>query len=312
MMHGLGLPKYAAAGLLEMLWHYTARFAPTGDVGKWSDAHLAAAMSWEGDSARLIEVLHACGFLDDGIPGCRWYVHDWHEHADENVHRVLARSHLYFANGTTPNTSGLATKERDTANAFYAKKKTRGKVVATPGARRAHVVGETGPPRPPAVAVPSLARAIAIAEPGETDSPDGAPPAVVGSEAKSWSTEAGELWAHFRGTPNYGRIGKALGPWVEANTWDVVRPLWQMALEDAATWNDPTKFTPEHFASNYRAWTARAAAQAAMPPGSTGLVRMGARALPPPTPKDIRRAATMETAITGGLKGDGTYGGDRQ
>lgn len=177
-MTRLLIPRYAAVGLLELLWHFTAKFAPAGDIGKWQDSAIASAVSWGDDPARLVEALTACDLLDPN-EGCRLYVHDWHDHAEESVHRALARAHRHFANGAVPNISGLDAKEKEAAKAFYGKTKKRGKSGATPGPRGA-TPGET---RHPAVAVAvagAVAVALALPEPEPTTT---APPPPCAHEA---------------------------------------------------------------------------------------------------------------------------------
>lgn len=82
------MAQNAACGLVERLWHFTARYAPRGDLGKHRPTAIARRVSWPGDPDDLLEVLQQCGLVDDdeqhGL-----IVHDWHEHADESVRKVL-------------------------------------------------------------------------------------------------------------------------------------------------------------------------------------------------------------------------------
>jgi hypothetical protein len=86
----LGVRRYVAVGLLEMLWHLTARYTPAGDVGKWSDDEIATALDWEGEPGVLMR-----GFVSSGLlerhPDHRLIVHDWAEHADKAVKQLLTR-----------------------------------------------------------------------------------------------------------------------------------------------------------------------------------------------------------------------------
>jgi hypothetical protein len=93
--------KYAAVGVLELLWHFTARFAPRGDIGKFSDDQIAAAVDWGGSPARLIESLTISKLVDES-PESRLYVHDWHDHSDDAADKWLARNGLTYANGAQP------------------------------------------------------------------------------------------------------------------------------------------------------------------------------------------------------------------
>ena len=35
-----------AIGYLELLWHFAAKYAPQGDIGKYSDERIEAALDW--------------------------------------------------------------------------------------------------------------------------------------------------------------------------------------------------------------------------------------------------------------------------
>ena len=91
----LGIKRWGAVGILEMLWHFTAEFAHAGDVGRFDDASIALALCWDGDSAELVSSLVRTGWLDR----CRCHrlrVHDWPSHADQTVTRVLAKRNQQF------------------------------------------------------------------------------------------------------------------------------------------------------------------------------------------------------------------------
>ncbi|HUA82651.1 MAG TPA: hypothetical protein VMB85_02255 [Bryobacteraceae bacterium] len=84
-----------AVGYLELLWHFTAEFAPRGDIGKFDDDRIEAAMDWHGKRGRLISALIDSKWMDPHSE-CRLYVHDWSEHADEAVRKRLSRSGQEF------------------------------------------------------------------------------------------------------------------------------------------------------------------------------------------------------------------------
>lgn len=86
----LGVRRCTAVGVLEMLWHLTARYTPRGDVGKWSDEEIATALDWDGVPERLTHALVSCGLLEEH-PEHRLIVHDWPEHADKAVKQLLDR-----------------------------------------------------------------------------------------------------------------------------------------------------------------------------------------------------------------------------
>lgn len=92
----LGVPRFQAVGLLECLWHFTATQAPRGDVGKWSDGQIAAALEWPGDPAALVVALVESRWLDR-CARHRLVVHDWQDHADQTVKRSPQVRELGFA-----------------------------------------------------------------------------------------------------------------------------------------------------------------------------------------------------------------------
>jgi hypothetical protein len=85
-----------AVGRLELLWHFTAEFAPQGDIGRFSDERIEAALDWRrGKPGRLLAALIECRWIDRH-PECRLCVHDWQDHADQAVRKRLARGRLSF------------------------------------------------------------------------------------------------------------------------------------------------------------------------------------------------------------------------
>ena len=87
----LGVSRSHAVGLLECLWHATATHAPEGDIGRWPNVRIAIALDWEGDADALVAGLIDAGFVEVHAQA-RLVVHDWHDHADQGVHRKLARA----------------------------------------------------------------------------------------------------------------------------------------------------------------------------------------------------------------------------
>ena len=96
----LKLPLCYVNGILESLWLVTGQSLPAGDIGRWSNEEIAAAIEYPGDADELVAALLKRRLLDplpesDG----RLYVHDWHEHCDQAVKRKLSRWKQSFANG---------------------------------------------------------------------------------------------------------------------------------------------------------------------------------------------------------------------
>lgn len=95
LARALGISRAQAVGHLELLWHWTAKFAPRGDVGRFQDVDIEQGAGWEGPEGQLVDSLEAEGWLD--VHGeVRLVVHDWHEHADDAVKKALARKGLAF------------------------------------------------------------------------------------------------------------------------------------------------------------------------------------------------------------------------
>ena len=110
---------YSAAGLLELLWHFTAEFAPRGDVGRHTDGAIAKAIHWRGNAAALTKALVDSRWLDM-CDICRLAVHDWPQHADDATHMKLARAREFFCDGTAPSLKRLPAHEKSDATLFYA------------------------------------------------------------------------------------------------------------------------------------------------------------------------------------------------
>ena len=102
----LSLKRYQAMGLMEALWHFTGRYSPEGDIGRWSDEEIAAWVEWDGEPEELVGTLVTCGWLDEH-PVFRLVVHDWAEHADEATKVSLKRAGKAFVVAT--NTDSKAT-----------------------------------------------------------------------------------------------------------------------------------------------------------------------------------------------------------
>lgn len=143
----IGRPQ--AGGHLEFGWHWTAKYAPDGAIGRFGASAFAEACGWTGDPDVFITAMTAAGWLDvDEHHGL--LVHDWPEHCDDAVHRQLARAGRWFATGAAPKITGLSGEEKLKAAAIFG-------TGVTTGPRRAHVVATPGKTRPPAVAVPGHA-----------------------------------------------------------------------------------------------------------------------------------------------------------
>lgn len=104
----LNIDRAWAVGIVEMLWHFTAQFAPQGDIGKYSDKKIADFIGWKkhsGSRGVTSELWLSSALVRSGLVDCcdchRLVVHDWAEHADQSVIRKLTRQKLAFVHPIT-------------------------------------------------------------------------------------------------------------------------------------------------------------------------------------------------------------------
>lgn len=84
-----------AIGYLELLWAFTGKKAPQGNIGKWPDGAIARACYWMGRPEVFLLALQESGFIDpDELH--RLTVHDWREHAPGWVRAKLKKADLPF------------------------------------------------------------------------------------------------------------------------------------------------------------------------------------------------------------------------
>lgn len=96
-MAELGVNRREAVGMLQMLWEWASEYAPQGDIGRWSDAAIAAAVEWPVlDFQKCVDALINAGWLDR-CKRHRLVIHDWEDHCEEYVRKRLSRKHLEFA-----------------------------------------------------------------------------------------------------------------------------------------------------------------------------------------------------------------------
>lgn len=118
LMDALNISKREAVGILELLWHFAAEYAPHGDIGRFSIRRIEAACDWESRKpGRLVLALLKSRWLDliqdgkriesenDHLSFCHLFevvatasshhllvVHDWHDHCEDSVHKRVKRS----------------------------------------------------------------------------------------------------------------------------------------------------------------------------------------------------------------------------
>lgn len=111
----LNINEAWAVGIVELLWHFTAKYAPQGDIGKYDDKAIARAVKWDKRPGLTLvppEFLPSSGLVTselwlssslvrakflDRCSCHRFVVHDWPDHADQQVKRKLASQKLDFA-----------------------------------------------------------------------------------------------------------------------------------------------------------------------------------------------------------------------
>jgi len=91
----LGQPKGAVLGWLEAVWHFTGRFTPQGNIGKYSDESIEAWVEWNCKPGELIAGMVRAGWLDEDA-NYRLLVHDWAQHADKATKNALSRAKQTF------------------------------------------------------------------------------------------------------------------------------------------------------------------------------------------------------------------------
>jgi len=73
---GIGMPRAAAVGTLEMLWQWAAQYTPQGDIGRWPDEVIEEALGWTGEPGALLQALCESGWVDEHDRN-RLILHDW-------------------------------------------------------------------------------------------------------------------------------------------------------------------------------------------------------------------------------------------
>lgn len=82
-----------AIGHLELLWAFTGKKSPQGNVGKWPDGAISMACCWRGAPAKFVSALVDAGFLDASAEH-RYLIHDWADHQPNWVRAKLAKLKL--------------------------------------------------------------------------------------------------------------------------------------------------------------------------------------------------------------------------
>ena len=103
----------ATIGHLELLWAFTGKYAPAGDIGRHSDGAIARACHWTGRPELFTLALREAGFID-ADPTYRLTIHDWHDHAPRWVKSKLKSIGQTFISGdTAEEASGDVSEDAD-------------------------------------------------------------------------------------------------------------------------------------------------------------------------------------------------------
>lgn len=97
----LGVSRPTALGHLELLWAFTGKHAPQGDIGKWADGAIARACDWMGDPEVFLQSLLQSRFID-ADPTHRYLIHDWPDHAPRWVKAKLKQLNQSFITPAGP------------------------------------------------------------------------------------------------------------------------------------------------------------------------------------------------------------------
>ena len=245
-----------AVGYLELLWHFTAEFAPQGDIGRFSDKRIESAVEWSGPAGKLVQSLTDSGWIDKS-PDHRLVIHDWHEHADDSVKKKLSRSGLPFLSFT-----GNVTEQNPTISRHV---------------RQSHTtqVENGSPPLPMPLPEPMPEpEPLPIAAP---DAPAPAPPKTASAVLAS----ADEQFAAFR--TEYERTGAPFidGDWRDAfEVWRFLDFEQKLAAVNgfraqvaAGRWRDPARVKRPGNYLREKEYTRKPPAQVARAPSKIDAVR---------------------------------------
>jgi len=141
----LNIRQFEAVGLLEMLWHWTARYAPQGDIGKYPNAMIAGRLDWQEDPEMLFDALTRAAWIEEHEE-YRLVIHDWHEHSDDACDKYLAAHDLMYWNGSSARRksqkSGKKTAGTNTESRLGAEKSRLGAEKSRLGAEKSRLGAE--------------------------------------------------------------------------------------------------------------------------------------------------------------------------
>jgi hypothetical protein len=86
----LEVSRPTAIGHLELFWHFVAKHAPRGNIGKFPNTSIARACDWTGDPEAFLQALLKSALIDASEEH-RFLVHDWPEHCPNWVRAQLQK-----------------------------------------------------------------------------------------------------------------------------------------------------------------------------------------------------------------------------
>lgn len=198
LARALKIPVPYAVGLLECLWHVTVEEAPRGDIGRLTDAELAEEIGWPGKPLPLVTALVETGWLDRDDTH-RLVVHDWHDHADQALHRKLERLGADFCTRNPVTSQRLDTDETPASPRLASREAGQGSGVGSGSQGRERERGE-GSADGVAGSCASVAQTggSPVAPPADRSPPDTVPDALA-----TWARAEGcrnpqRAWEHCR------------------------------------------------------------------------------------------------------------------
>lgn len=109
----LEIEEATAYGHLVLLWIWTVRIAPDGELSSFDFEDIALACQWTGDAEQFVRALVAVRLLDETTDGL--IVHDWMERAEryKRSQQEQARRQQKRHGGTTGVQSGTTVSVTD-------------------------------------------------------------------------------------------------------------------------------------------------------------------------------------------------------
>lgn len=112
----LGVGKGLSFGCLTSIWQRIAKDYPTGRLTRNALITILKTTGWD----KMIEpdkFITAASHPEhqwlDPLEDGSFYIHDWHEHADDAVHATLYRSVRTFGNGSRPKAKKISRDEKE-------------------------------------------------------------------------------------------------------------------------------------------------------------------------------------------------------